>query len=436
MAQARRVPPATAAGVQSSSTPGLPWFPRRVVATARKQLRRLSLHARATLAPLAVAADRLLLGGESGFRAAQYAALIDDLMRPSTPLSVSPHVRLLQEYGRCGDDVFARDVFAGSAYFQNALQAMNATGHYFGLTEEDGILELARDFVDRFRYGSSQRGPRATWRGRTPEGVPVRVCRIKHSDCYEIIDGHHRLAIAYVQGVRRMRVVCTERPVYTPLQKRLLDVLWTKGRRELYQPVDAPELERRWVLVRRCTDRLAMMQSFLHGAGFVAPHGATYLDLASSYGWFVSQMGRFGFHALGVEHDPVAVSVGAAAYGVDPAVITRMDCVRFLKTAGRQYDVVSCMSLLHHFVMGAGGVPAAELMRLLDRVTKRVLFIETGQVTEAWFRTRLAGWDPDFVEEWLRKHSSFRQIHRLGVDEDRVPPFQDNYGRTLFACMR
>jgi hypothetical protein len=34
----------------------------------------------------------------------------------------------------------------------------------------------------------------------------------------------------------------------------ILDVAWTKGAREIYQPIDAPELGSKWITVRRCTN--------------------------------------------------------------------------------------------------------------------------------------------------------------------------------------
>jgi hypothetical protein len=59
-----------------------------------------------------------------------------------------------------------------------------------------------------------------------------------------------------------------------------------------------------------------------------------------------------------------------------------------------------------------------------------------GQEHEAWFRESLAGWNADHIEQWLRENTTFTKFYRLGTDRDNVPPFADNYGRTLFACLR
>ncbi|GKS58305.1 hypothetical protein YTPLAS18_18320 [Nitrospira sp.] len=143
-----------------------------------------------------------------------------------------------------------------------------------------------------------------------------------------------------------------------------------------------------------------------------------------------------GFCAQGVEIDWAACKIGEKVYGLERKQIMQSDAVEFLRTSNRSYDVVSCFSLLHHFVMGSAYVSAQEMMRLLDDKTRYVLFLDMGQDHEEWFRDRLRGWNSDFIEEWLKKNTSFKTIHRLGADSDNVPPFENNYGRTLFACTR
>jgi 2-polyprenyl-3-methyl-5-hydroxy-6-metoxy-1,4-benzoquinol methylase len=161
----------------------------------------------------------------------------------------------------------------------------------------------------------------------------------------------------------------------------------------------------------------------------------TYLDVGSCYGWYVAQMLVRGFDARGIELDPKAVRLGEVAYGLDTRRIEVGECSELLRTTDR-HDVVSCFSVLHHFAMGAGPCSAEELARLLDRVTGRVLFFDTGQSHEAWFRDLLPAWNIEYIVEWLRSHTTFRRVMALGVDHDDVEPFADNYGRMLFACVR
>ena len=48
----------------------------------------------------------------------------------------------------------------------------------------------------------------------------------------------------------------------------------------------------------------------------------------------------------------------------------------------------------------------------------------------------LPEWDPPFIAKFLEKNSTFDEIIDWGPDADAVAPYQDNYGRHLFACIR
>ena len=86
--------------------------------------------------------------------------------------------------------------------------------------------------------------------------------------------------------------------------------------------------------------------------------------------------------------------------------------------------------------MGTGTCTAEDLVARLDHATRRVLFLDTGEAHEAWFRDSLPEWNAAFVGEWLVAHTTFRDVVALGTDRDAVSPYEENYGRTLFACVR
>lgn len=379
--------------------------------------------------PRWVPLDRLLLGDQGGVDAAAYSRLTGDLMRPSTPIHRWPRVELLR-MAASSPVPLARSRLRSTAYVRQALRCVEVTGHYFGLRSEEEILDATEAFL-RWDGGALHR--RA---GGSPPGRRPRVRAVRHSDCYQVVDGHHRLARALINGDERALVDVEWRRVLTPLQQLLLDMSWLQGRRELYQPVTAPELGQAWTLVRRCDDRLARMRSFLEGRHLLPPATSTYLDVASCYGWFVERMGRAGFDARGIERDPRGPTVGQHAYGLDPDRIAVGDCIPLLDALEDRVDVVSCFSLLHHFVLGRGTAPPERLIELLDRVTARVLFLDTGQAHEAWFADQLPEWDADHVRRWLERHTTFDAVVPLGPDDDRRPPFEANYGRMLFACVR
>jgi len=45
-------------------------------------------------------------------------------------------------------------------------------------------------------------------------------------------------------------------------------------------------------------------------------------------------------------------------------------------------------------------------------------------------------WTPRFIAEFIKKHTGFRHVVPLGQDQDNRTIYSDNYGRTLFACLR
>jgi hypothetical protein len=159
------------------------------------------------------------------------------------------------------------------------------------------------------------------------------------------------------------------------------------------------------------------------------------LDVAANYGWFIRQFTDMGFEAHGVERDPTSIRIGQFVYSNPIGAVTRADAVAYLRDSQILFDVVSCFSLVHHFVLGRGSVSADVFLQLLARRTGKVLFFDMGQSHEEWFKDSLRGWDASFIARWLAEQTGFR-ITPLGTDEDAVGPFSRNYGRTLFACER
>ena len=390
----------------------------------------------------------LLVGSQAGKPLEAWIERTGEHARASVPLVASPYVDLLkrvrEDPRRIDDDGFLR----GTGYYRMARHCMEHTGKWFGAKQEPGLLERMRAFARMLPELAGSGGPEMAslggepMVGRTARGEPVRVYALRDSGCHEIVDGHHRAALAAISGLASLpATVLGEKWSY--LQRLVLQGVQTRGRKELYQPVTAPEFDGTWKLVRRCADRFAMMERFLRERG-IEGKGRSSLDLASSYGWFVKAFSELGFDAHGVERDAIAVRVGLAAYRLDPAAIEIASIERFLADPGRRYDVVLFLSILHHFVIGRestrvlrrrGDGAARELFAQVDHACGRVLFFDTGEEHETWMADKLPGWSPDFIEGWLRRHGTFDEIVRLGVDRD-VETFPGNYARTLFACVR
>ncbi len=371
----------------------------------------------------------LLMGGEHRRPAATYARLTGDMLRPSTPVAQSPHVEFLREYLECGDALLEPERFSRTRYYANARQCIELFGQYFNAKTFDGVLERATAFA-RALHGDD-----AALRefGGTLNGVPVKVQRIKFSDCFEVVDGNHRLALASVRGDEHYPcAILPNDPVVTPIQQMIMDSSWTHEHCLLYQPLDLPELQG-WTTVRRCTDRMSLIDGFLERQG---PRTGSYLDVGCSYGWFVAQMSKRGFKASGVDRDVSAAAVGQVVYGLDPSAFTMDDLTSFLCQPGRRHDIVSCFSVLHHYALGRGQMPAVEFIRQLDAITGSVLFLDTGENHERWFKDSLKDWDAQFIERWLRENTTFRAVQLLGADQDGQGKYQGQYGRHLFACYR
>src|SRR5260370_4129264 len=209
--------------------------------------------------------------------------------------------------------------------------------------------------------GRNGRGGRG--KGQTRPGEPNLVRPIRYSDKFEVIDGQHRLAIAYLRGERRVTVLPERMAVLTPLQSTLLDVLRVNGEPELCQPVKAPELGEEWILARPCSEELGKMCGFLGECDLLRTKNKTYLDLGSSYGWFVAEMRNLGFYDHGAERDPIAASLGPLLSVLKPEQIYRADCVRFLRDHEKAFDVISCFSCLHQFARERGAVPPHHFLR-------------------------------------------------------------------------
>jgi hypothetical protein len=391
----------------------------------------LRLTEKVKLTPIRV--DACLLGGDNGVSAARFARIVGDIRRASRPISEWPHVKLLREFDRIGEAIWERKTFEQTEYFKNAALNIEIFGTYHSAVAPDQIHWGARRFVHVYR-GLGETLPLQEGETYERDSKEIAVHLVKYSACYQVQEGHHRLAIAFMRGVREVRALIRQPPVMTPVQELLLDVLWLKGRRELYQPIDSPEVAD-WVLVRRCSDRFAKMTKFLRDEGLMPSAPGSYLDVASSYGWFVSEMGQVGFRAAGVERDPIAISVGREMYGLREEQVFRSDVVTFLRTLQDRYDVTSCFSLVHHYLLNHLTTSPEELLHLLDSATRHVMFFDMGQNHE-YPGSRLEGWDADHIHQWLEANSTFTRIVRLGADEDAVPPNQHNFGRMLFACLR
>lgn len=374
---------------------------------------------------------KILLGGENDLPGYKYSLMTGNFVRPSTRVEEGPHALLLKQYDEIGDSIFDDEIFKKTAYYTNARDCIELFGEYFPkITSEDKILNCAQRFVKLYKNESVDG---FLSEGHSKDGEIIELAPIQDSDCYQLIQGNHRCAFAVASGKSHIKAKISKKKVTrTPVQFLLENLQWEEGDRILYQPLACPELESRWVLARRCSDRFEKMDFFLKKN---CSDAKSVLDLGSYYGWFVNEFGKAGYDAFGVEKDNTAIMVGNIFFEKTRNKIFKNEIVRFLTTC-EQYDAVCCLSIMHHFITGRIPGVAEHMLHLLDSATKSVLFFEMADSHEQWFAESLAGWTVDSIEAWVLKNSTFEHAVRLGADNDGVGAFKGNFGRTLIAFTR
>lgn len=374
-----------------------------------------------------LAVDRLLLGTENGLTLIQFGYMMSDMLLPSTPIAQSPHVALLKSFDERQEAIFDPAYFEQTPYYLLAKKCIENTGCWH-VGDPKEIHLKARHFIKAYQQAKN---------GLIDQS-PVLVWKIRDSFCYAVVDGHHKTAIA--AHLKWKTVKCRRldrRNIITPLQDFLLNSSWLEGRREIYQPLASPELEGKWVQVRHCHDRLNAMAEFLERKKIAPSPDIRFLDVACNIGFFVKGMEERGYDSYGVERDKYALKIGELKMALKPEKLIHSDIPSFLERETDRYDVISCMSLLHHYINNemARGDPV-KIIKNIDRLTGKVLFFETGQDHEAANAIRLRGWNEDYIVSWLKEHTSFRDIVPINKDRDNKGYYKNLYGRTLFACMR
>lgn len=374
---------------------------------------------------------KILLGGENDLPGYQYSLMTGDYMRPSTRVDAGPHTKLLLDYLLHGEQLFDR--FEESEYYKNARQCIDLFGEYFPeIDSEEKIILAARRFVYLFEHRDVSHLPSA---GHSKDNELIEVVPIRESDCYQLRQGNHRVAFAVANNKVSIKAkISRSRTEITPIQFLLRSLQWEQGDKIIYQPLPCPELDDQWVLARKCEDRFERMIRFIIEQGVSAT--TRILDLGAYYGWFVSTFRRRGYLCEGVEKDNIPIQIGKIAYSNITNSIHHNDILRFLISQKQSYDVVCCLSIMHHLISGRERSDPLRLLKLLDLRTTRILFFEMGQADEKWFSKTLSGWDVDAIENWVLSNTTFRKATRLGKDTDGVGQFAGNFGRMLFAFSR
>ena len=97
-------------------------------------------------------------------------------------------------------------------------------GHFMGKTTESGIIDWMKEYKKMFfsmKTGKQYHSNEMQGKGHSKPGSWIWVKKIKQSNYYEIVDGHHRCAIHYVKGDSHINVKIADES-YSYLQETIL----------------------------------------------------------------------------------------------------------------------------------------------------------------------------------------------------------------------
>ena len=382
-----------------------------------------------------VSLDNLMIGQQAGIPLEQWIEKTKEYSRISVLLSESPYVDILRLIDENPAILNNKSEIVNTSYYKMCDVCIKHTGHFMGKKTSRGILSWIGEyyaFYQKIKKGSCcKTSSEFSNEGHSKVDDLIQVFKLNNSEYYEIVDGHHRCAIYYLLGKKTIKSkVLGDKFSY--LQRIILGSKQVFDY-EVYQPLDAPEV-RDWRLVRGCDDRLSMMFSFLKKKK-IAVSRISYADLPCSYGYFLSAYKKKGSKVRGIDLDNSSLRIAREINGLTEKEVNKADIMTFLKSSKR-YDVVSCLSLLHHFALGVVPGSYVSLLEKLDKVTKKVLFLDTGQAHEKQYKGKLDEWTDEFIISEILRHTSFKKVIVLGKDHDNVGTQKGDNARTLFACVK
>lgn len=362
-----------------------------------------------------------------------YARLTGNYFRTSTLCLDSPHVLLLKKYKIKGIECLNSEQFSSTEYFKNALEAIHYVFDYFPYIKKPGdIIKAANRFILQFEKKDISFLPSA---GHNKPSDIIEVRPIIGTEYYQLKSGNHRVAFAIMDKQKTIKAkVFYNQTTQTYFQDIVKKVVWDEGKL-LYQPIELPEFSK-MTLVRKSVDRVIKINDFLHNQNYNTEN-QTILDVGSYFGYFLNEYEKMGLNAFGVERDYMACEMAEDYFKIETSSLFKMPIEVFIEMHPKiEFDYVSFLSVLHHFAMNKSYIKADYLFQRLSKMTKKVMFFETGEQQENWFQDSLKGWDNEYIEDFIRNNSDFTQIVRLGRDSDNVGDYYNCYNRMLYALIK
>jgi len=184
---------------------------------------------------------------------------------------------------------------------------------------------------------------------------------------------------------------------------------------------------------RTCSDRWALIERVLNRTG-----ATSLLDLGCAEGYFVQQAASRGCIAVGIDADVRRLTIAQ-----NTSLLNRIEGAGFVyshittETIEKMpsFDVVLCLSVLHHVMYEHGVDHAKKLMKAILKRTRMGLIFDMGQsneVTHNWsslLPTMLPS-PETWIAQFLRE-VGFSQIETLG----QTDAYKSTVHRVVFFCL-
>lgn len=340
--------------------------PASVVRNKWQKFKRLASLNKIEEVPLSL----LLIGQQCGIPLGQWVKNTKEYSRVSQLLGDSPYVEFLREVDRDRSILQDSGRMKKTAYYAMARVCMQYTGNFMGKKGESAIIDWMREyyaFYSSLQTGTSYRSDVFLDDGHSGAEEPVQVSKVRDSEYYEIIDGHHRCAIAFMCGKTTIAAEIAG-TAYSYLQGLIIKSTGSPGR-AMMQPVDAPELKH-WPVRKDFRNIFAQKLRFLRENSLPVT-GDTCLDIPCGYGYFLKLFKQHGLSVFGVDPDDNVLQIARSIHGITEEECYRQNTFDFLGNTDKFFTVVSLNSPLD---------PSAEatpdILKNLSRITDRVLFIQ------------------------------------------------------------
>ena len=351
--------------------------------------------------------SRLLMGSQAGLDSSGFANAFGTLRFGSMPMDQSPHVELLRLADR-SDRPLSDEEIMGTAYFQFARHLADTWGDYFGAESDDEIVGIARNFVS----WSQGMETRVTGNSGSPTLDHVLVAKVHRSSTFQVIDGHHRLAVDIARGERSVKVHRTWLSTETALQWRLFERgLGPRRARALDQPVAARELSG-WTVAQNCPDRLIRIERLAERAPGDTHMTPSFLDVGCGYGWYLAELKRLGWRVRGVDRDGLASEVATAFHDLAEDEIVVGEWAPAVESLDETFDVVACLGLGAALRSCDSDEAAMRLLRALDQRTGGAL------VVDAPCSSGAVAPSAEGLTTLVLRATSFSKVAELGVVTD------------------